>query len=77
MTRLRERNADIVKALDRLAEVEETAGLISRRNGKKFGELFPVIVNKEGLVIDGRHRLAACKNWKREIVDLDDHYSCL
>ena len=43
-----------------------------KRSREKVGELLPVLVNKKGFVIDGRHRLAACKDWKREVLDLDE-----
>jgi hypothetical protein len=38
---------------------------------KVTGQLLPVLVNKKGEIIDGRHRLRANKNWKRTELDLD------
>jgi hypothetical protein len=48
-----------------------------RCSREKVGELLPVLVNKQGWVIDGRHRLAAYKDWKREVLDLDEVHSLL
>lgn len=36
------------------------------------GQLLPVLVNKKGEIIDGRHRTKANKNWKRVELDLDE-----
>lgn len=47
-----------------MSELAETA--------KAVGELLPVLVNKKGEVIDGRHRLQANKNWRRSELDLND-----
>jgi hypothetical protein len=44
---------------------------VLRRSRERNGEFLPVLVNKQGWVIDGRHRLAAYKDWKREVLDLD------
>lgn len=37
-----------------------------------IGELLPVLKNKRGIIIDGRHRKAVNRNWKEEKVDLDE-----
>jgi len=36
------------------------------------GPLLPVLVNKKGIVIDGRHRLKANPKWQRLELDLDE-----
>jgi DNA-binding ferritin-like protein len=39
---------------------------------QRVGQLLPVLVNKKGVIIDGRHRVRANKNWKRVEWDLDE-----
>ena len=40
-----------------------------RRTKKLFGALYPVLLDPEGNVIDGRHRLAADPDWPKVTVD--------
>ena len=36
------------------------------------GQLLPVLVNKRGAIIDGRHRVKANPNWRRTILNLNE-----
>jgi peptide/nickel transport system substrate-binding protein len=36
-----------------------------KSSAKKIGQLYPVLLDRHGNIIDGRHRLNANKNWKR------------
>jgi len=40
-----------------------------RESSKTVGELYPVLLSKDGQVIDGYHRLEDNPNWKTEILD--------
>jgi hypothetical protein len=35
---------------------------------KRIGSLYPILVDREGNVIDGKHRLAIDPNWRKEIL---------
>jgi len=35
---------------------------------KRIGPLYPILVDREGNVIDGKHRLAIDPNWRKEVV---------
>ena len=35
---------------------------------KRVGQLYPILVDREGNVIDGKHRLAIDPNWRKEIL---------
>jgi hypothetical protein len=50
---------------------EETVSGI-KRSEKAVGQLLPVLINKRGDVVDGRHRLKANKNWKKVTFDLHE-----
>ena len=39
---------------------------------EKLGELYPVLVDKNGNVIDGKHRKKANPNWYEKVIDTDD-----
>ena len=40
-----------------------------RKSVKRFGYFYPIIVNKEGDIIDGLHRKEADSNWPQKVVD--------
>jgi hypothetical protein len=50
-----------------LGEDEIGSGL--RRSSRRVGRLYPVLLDKHGNVIDGKHRLAADENWPKMRVD--------
>ncbi|MCJ7506114.1 ParB/RepB/Spo0J family partition protein [Candidatus Bathyarchaeota archaeon] len=35
---------------------------------KQIGPLYPILVDREGNIVDGKHRLAVDPNWRKEIV---------
>lgn len=39
---------------------------------KKIGALYPVLVDRKGKVIDGKHRKKVDPDWKEEIIDIED-----
>jgi len=54
----------------KLKENETVIGL--RESEKLVGQLYPVLVDEEGNVLDGQHRLKANPNWRKETVkDID------
>ena len=44
---------------------EETAVSVLRQSSRKVGRLYPVLMDKDGNVIDGQHRLEADPDWPR------------
>lgn len=39
------------------------------KSEKVIGQLYPVLVNKEGKVLEGHHRLASNPKWKKKVVE--------
>jgi hypothetical protein len=50
-----------------LGEGEITSGL--RLSSRRVGRLYPVLLDKHGNIIDGKHRLAADPNWPKMRLD--------
>jgi len=50
-----------------LGEGEITSGL--RLSSRRVGRLYPVLLDKHGNVIDGKHRLAADADWPKMRLD--------
>lgn len=50
-----------------MSEGEITSGL--RLSSRRVGRLYPVLLDKHGNVIDGKHRLAADENWPKMRLD--------
>ncbi len=43
-----------------------------KATSKVAGQLFPILVDKQGKIIDGKHRFEANQNWKRLEWDVDE-----
>jgi len=56
-----------------MGEKEELINRIKKLR-EKVGEVYPVIVDKEGKIIDGWHRLEASPNWTRKVVEPKNRY---
>jgi hypothetical protein len=54
-------------------EKEELANRIKKLR-EKIGEVYPIIVDKEGKIIDGWHRLEASPDWTKKVVDPKNRY---
>lgn len=39
---------------------------------KRIGALYPVLVDKKGKIIDGKHRKKVDPNWKEEVIDVEN-----
>jgi len=50
----------------KLKENTVVAGL--RESEKLIGQLYPVLVDEQGNILDGQHRLKADPNWRKEVV---------
>lgn len=53
----------------RRKKVRENATVVGLRESEMLiGQLYPVLTDEEGNVLDGQHRLKANPNWRREVV---------
>jgi len=66
MSEEKEKGFEHILRRKKLRENVTVVGL--RESEKLIGQLYPVLTDEEGNVLDGQHRLKANPNWRREIV---------
>lgn len=66
MTEKKQKGFDYVCRQKNLKENDVVLGLIESE--KLIGQLYPVLVDEQGNVLDGQHRLKANPDWRKEVV---------
>lgn len=65
----KQKGFDYVYRQKNLKENDNVLGLIESE--KLVGQLYPVLVDEQGNVLDGQHRLKANPNWRKEVKGVD------
>lgn len=62
----KQKGFDYIYRQRNLKENDNVLGLIESE--KLIGQLYPVLIDEQGNVLDGQHRLKANPNWRKEVV---------
>jgi hypothetical protein len=66
MVENKQKGFDYIYRQKNLKENDNVLGLIESE--KLIGQLYPVLIDEQGNVLDGQHRLKANPNWRKEVV---------